>query len=69
MAQENVDVLPVIAGEEGGTVVGLLSYKDIIAAFKYGIEEHRQMNPNISLKRKGMRILVKGQRVFKTGKE
>jgi chloride channel protein, CIC family len=59
MAKENVDVLPVI--DPGtNTVAGVLSYKDVISA--YGLHEHVESHPNISLKREGYRILLKGKR-------
>jgi H+/Cl- antiporter ClcA len=68
MAQENVDVLPVIESTEDGKLSGILTYKDIMGAFRYGLEEHRKMQPSISLRRKGLRILIKGQRLFRMGK-
>jgi predicted transcriptional regulator len=68
MAEQNVDVLPVI-DDDGATVIGMLSYKDIIDAFKHSVNEHQQKQPNISLRRRGMRILVRGQRVFRIGRD
>lgn len=69
MAVENVDVLPVTENESGAKLAGILSYKDIISAFRHGLEEHQQMRPNISLKHRGMRVLVRGQRVFNMRKD
>ncbi|MCB9236505.1 MAG: chloride channel protein [Cyclobacteriaceae bacterium] len=60
MARENVDVLPVVA--QGTAITGILSYRDIIAIYKQGIEEHEKKEPPISLKRKGLKILLHGKR-------
>ncbi|HYG38263.1 MAG TPA: chloride channel protein [Cytophagales bacterium] len=64
MAKENIDVLPVISKEKENAIIGILSYKDIIAAFKYNIEEHEQRVPNISLKRHSLKILLRGQNLL-----
>jgi predicted transcriptional regulator len=62
MAKENIDVLPVISGENNN-VIGVLSYHDIIAIYKYDIDEHVKKQPNISLKRNGLKILLRGQKI------
>ncbi|MBZ0244485.1 MAG: chloride channel protein, partial [Cyclobacteriaceae bacterium] len=60
MAKENVDVLPVIS--KGSHIIGILSYHDIIATYKQGIDEHEKKEPHISLKRKGLKILLHGKK-------
>jgi H+/Cl- antiporter ClcA len=60
MAKENVDVLPVVS-EENNHVVGVLSYKDIISAYKFNLKEHTKNPPSISLKRQGYKLLIKGK--------
>lgn len=65
MAKENVDVLPVLSTDKQ-TVVGVLSYHDILASYKMGMAEHDKHQPNISLKRKGMKILIRGQKLVST---
>ncbi len=62
MAKENIDVLPVISNENA-TVIGILSYKDIIATYKYSLEEHEKKSPAISLKRKGLKIMLRGKQM------
>jgi len=62
MAKENIDVLPVVS-KENKTVIGILSYHDIIATYKVGIDEHEKKQPNISLKRNGLKILLRGQKL------
>jgi CIC family chloride channel protein len=67
MARENVDVLPVVS-KVSNNVIGLLSYKNIIASYKQGMDEHVKKSPDISLKRRGLKLLVKGQRVISNWK-
>lgn len=67
MAKENIDVLPVIA-TENKRIIGLLSYQHILAAYKYGIDEHEKKKPQISLKRNGLKILLQGQKLIELTK-
>ncbi|MBS1950168.1 MAG: Chloride channel protein [Cytophagales bacterium] len=67
MANENVDVLPVISGENK-SIVGLVSYRDILAAYKLEADELEKKQPYISLKRKGMKILMRGQKLIELTK-
>jgi H+/Cl- antiporter ClcA len=69
MAKENLDVLPVVSGEEKNQVVGLLSYSDILSAYRHGIDDHETKNPNISLKRRSLKILLRGQKLISTIRE
>lgn len=62
MAAENVDVLPVLSND-ANEIVGLLSYKNILNSYKIRAEHHRKNQPHISLKRSGLKILVKGQKL------
>jgi CIC family chloride channel protein len=62
MARENVDILPVVSNKK--TVTGVLSYKEIISAYKYGMDEHEKKNPGISLKRNSLKILIRGQKLI-----
>ncbi|HET8964140.1 MAG TPA: chloride channel protein [Chitinophagales bacterium] len=63
MAKENVDVLPVIS-DEFNNIVGLVSYHDILATYKFGVDEHERKRPHISMKRKGLKMLLKGQKLM-----
>lgn len=62
MARENVDVLPVVSGGNEN-IVGILSYKDIIATYKITADEHQKKQRHISLKRQGLKILVNGKKI------
>jgi CIC family chloride channel protein len=68
MAKENIDVLPVVSNENN-TVAGILSYEDIIATYKHGIDEHEKKQPHISLKRQGLKILLHGQKIVSAIKQ
>jgi H+/Cl- antiporter ClcA/CBS domain-containing protein len=62
MAGQNIDVLPVVSAN--GHVIGLLSYQDVITAFKYGLDSRHRRQAEISLRRKGMSILVRGKQIL-----
>jgi CBS domain-containing protein len=62
MASENIDLLPVISKEN--SIIGILSYKDIISAYKSDIDNFVKKEPSISLKRNGLKILVRGNQLI-----
>ena len=62
MAVENIDVLPVTSAENN--FVGIISYKDILSAYKDDIDNQVKKNPSISLRRSGLKVLVRGQRLM-----
>jgi CIC family chloride channel protein len=64
MARENVDVLPVVSAGKLPQVSGVISYRDILAAYKNRLEDDSKMAPHILLKRKGLRVLLRGQALF-----
>lgn len=67
MARENLDVLPVVS-PESGKVTGIISYKKILSAYKYRMEEHERIVP-ISLKRRTLKILLHGRKRLTSLKE
>ena len=69
MAKENTDVLPVISKENNNNIVGVLSYRDIIASYKHTIDEHEKKDPSISLKRQSLKILVHGKKIISGWKD
>jgi chloride channel protein, CIC family len=62
MARENIDLLPVVSNENN--IIGILSYKDIISAYKHDIDAHIKKRPMISLKRNGLKMLVRGNKLI-----
>lgn len=63
MAEGGVEALPVTAGNK---VIGVLSYKDIINAYKIYHEENDRINRHISLKRQRLKVLVRSRVLFKS---
>ena len=61
MAKENVDMLPVVSMDTNN-ITGILSYQDIISAYKNRIDEHEGKHYNISIKRQSLKILLRGQK-------
>ena len=62
MARENIDMLPVVSNENN--IIGILSYKDIISAYRKDMDDHVKKNPMISLKRNSLKMLVKGHQLI-----
>jgi H+/Cl- antiporter ClcA len=60
MARENVDVLPVV-DKATNTVLGVLSYQDILSGYRQLAEEGRE-TLTISLKRRTLKMLVHGKK-------
>jgi len=61
MAIENIDVVPVLSSENN--IVGVLSYKDVLRAYKHNLSDHKKSGASISLKRRGLKVLVQGKRL------
>lgn len=64
MAEENIDVLPVVSSGNQAQVIGVLSYKDIIAVYKHDSELYKHKQRHISLRRHSFKILVRGKRMI-----
>jgi H+/Cl- antiporter ClcA len=62
MARENIDLLPVVSKENN--IAGILSYKNIISAYKRDMDTHVKKHPMISLKRSGLKMLLRGHRLI-----
>jgi chloride channel protein, CIC family len=55
-------VLPVVSPDN--KITGMISYKDILSAYREGGDEHEKKQPHISLKRRSMKMLIKGQKLI-----
>jgi predicted transcriptional regulator len=62
MAKESTDVLPVVSNENK-SIIGILSYHDILATYKHGIDVHETKRPHISLKISGLKMVLHGQKL------
>jgi CIC family chloride channel protein len=63
MANEDVDVLPVRSGEDKNKIIGVISYKEIISAYKQDMENHEKKEAHISLRRGSLKLILKGQKL------
>ena len=61
MSKAGAEVLPVLSNDN--KVIGVLSYKDIINAYTQNIERNESAHVKISLKRRGIKMRIKGKRV------
>jgi chloride channel protein, CIC family len=66
MSAEATEVLPVLAEAK---VIGLLSYKNIIQAYKSYHDENETADVHISLKRRRLKVVIRGREMFKPGKK
>ncbi len=65
MARDNVDLLPVKESDTSNIVIAVLSYRDVISAYGHRVAEHGEAKHHISLKHRGIRMLVKGQKLIR----
>ncbi len=63
MAQHNTEALPVIAAK-GAKIIGILTYPDILSAYKQNIDENETANTQISLRRRRIKMLIKGRKLI-----
>jgi len=63
MAKNDTDVLPVIS-TKGNKIVGLLTYQDVLTAYKHHMEENETANTQISLRRRRMKMLIRGRKLI-----
>lgn len=63
MARYNIDVLPVIS-ETGKTIAGSISHKEIFAAYHKRRHEEEITKRHISLKRRGISIILKSKQLL-----
>ena len=63
MSAQQTEVLPVISAADH-KVIGVVSYQDVLSAYRLSIEENLKTNAFISLKRQQMKLLVKGKKLI-----
>ncbi|HTE00804.1 MAG TPA: chloride channel protein [Mucilaginibacter sp.] len=63
MAQNNTEALPVLSAK-GNKVIGILTYQDILSAYKLHLDENETANTQISLKRRRIKMLIKGRKMI-----
>ncbi|MCC6181683.1 MAG: chloride channel protein [Bacteroidia bacterium] len=67
MVKENIDVLPVIS-DMNKQIIGVISYKDILSAYKIDVEEHEEVKSQLSIKKQQLKILLSGQKIMELAK-
>ncbi len=65
MDRYNVDILPVVSRENNREVVGILSHRNIFAAYRMRRREDELAKQPISLRRRGIKIIVRGKQLFR----
>ncbi|HEY6975651.1 MAG TPA: chloride channel protein [Chitinophagaceae bacterium] len=66
MDRFNVDYLPVVNRSNKKKVVGALTHKDVFAAYRKRRHEESIFRQNISLKRQGYKLIVRGKQLLKS---
>jgi len=66
MSEQQQDLIPVVSTEH--KFIGILTYKDILKAYKIQVRENREAGVNLSLKRQRMKMLIKGRNFYKVSK-
>jgi CIC family chloride channel protein len=68
MSQSGHVLLPVISSREENMVIGVLTYADVLSAYKMHREENQETGVNLSLKRQGTKILLRGRKLTQKNK-
>jgi CIC family chloride channel protein len=66
MDRFNIDYLPVVDRNNKKKVVGVLTHKDIFSAYRNRRNEESVYKQNISLKRRGYKLIVRGKQLLKS---
>jgi Chloride channel protein EriC len=69
MSKCDKEFLPVLSANEKNRVIGLLTYKDVLTAYKIHLKENQEAGINLSLKRQRIKILVRGRQLIHKVKE
>ncbi len=64
MAKEDIEMLPVVSREDKSSVIGILSYKDILSAYKYRISEFETRKKTISIRRQVAKPLIWSRKII-----
>jgi CIC family chloride channel protein len=67
MSELQEEIIPVVS-ETDLKIIGVLTYRDILKAYKIQIRERKEAGINLSLKRQRMKMMVKGKNLYKATK-
>lgn len=62
MVDRNGEALPVLSAK-GAKIIGILTYPDILSAYKHHLNENETAKTQISLRRRRIKMLVKGRKL------
>ncbi|MGP8216459.1 MAG: chloride channel protein [Bacteroidia bacterium] len=65
MIAHEIDILPVVSKEDRQQLMGVLSYREILEAYEIKRKEVEEEGIAISVRKKGMQILVKGRKIIR----
>lgn len=68
MSKSNEEFLPVISSGDERTINAVLTYKDILTAYKFYLQENEETGVNLSLKRQRIKVLIKGRQLINASK-
>ena len=68
MSVSGEEFLPVVSSEEDNNIIGILTYKDVLTAYKLHFRENQEKRANLSLKRQRIKILIKGRKLISTNR-
>ncbi|WP_256013951.1 hypothetical protein [Desertivirga xinjiangensis] len=68
MSSYEEEFLPVVSPAEENVVIGLLTYKEVLNAYKLQLKEDLEASTNLSLKRQRMKIVLRGRQLMEPKK-
>lgn len=68
MSEHDLELLPVTSAGPDQVVTGVLSYKDIMAAYQYRMSEDEEAITSLSLKRQRLKLLSRGRKLIRFNK-
>lgn len=69
MDKYKTEVIPVLSHDEDHEIVGVITARDIFAAYHRRRNEDEMLKQTISLKRRGIRVILRGRQLFGWEKE
>lgn len=64
MASTGEEFLPVVSSDDLDSIIGILTYKDVLQAYKLYHRENQEAGINLSLKRQRIKIMIKSRRLM-----
>lgn len=64
MASSGEEFLPVCSSSDPGVIIGVLSYKDVLQAYKLYHKENQEVGINLSLRRQRIKFMIMSRRLM-----